>query len=131
MARKTSKNLTEVEQAIMDIIWDTPDCTVEHIREALEKAGRPLALPSIRTMASILEKKAYISRVQEGRKYIFQPLVTRETSQRSTLEEMLDRSFGGSPSQLAATLLSSEMVSEDDLAEVKRLLREKERELKK
>lgn len=131
MARKKAQNLTELEQILMNIIWDEPGCAVETIRERLETLGHPLALPSIRTMTGILEKKGYISREAEGRRHLFFPEVSREQAQQSTLRELLQKAFGGSPLSLAATLLNSDMVSKDDIDEVKKLLKEKEKSLKK
>ena len=63
MPRPASKQLTELELTIMRTLWARPggEGTVESIREALETAGRPLALPSIRTMLTILMKKGYVS----------------------------------------------------------------------
>ena len=53
---KKTPLLTGLELELMQIIWKNEDVSVEFLRQQLADSGRPLALPSIRTMLTILKK---------------------------------------------------------------------------
>jgi predicted transcriptional regulator len=129
MPRRKSKNLTVVELEIMQVVWDRGEVSVEDIQEALTKQGRELAPSSVRTMLSILGEKGYVSRKKAGRGYVYRARVSREKARRSIVAEIVQRAFDGSALGLVAALLDTRMVSKQDVEEVKRLLREREKEV--
>lgn len=107
---------------IMQIIWNEGETTVEVIRDQLEQKGRALALPSVRTMLSILQEKEYVTRRSEGRKHVYEPAVSQEKAQKSMLKEMLDSTFDGSALNLVAALVNSKLVKPRDIDKVKSML---------
>lgn len=96
MARARSQTLTRLEMEIMKILWQAPGATVEALQRELETAGRPLALPSIRTMLGILLDKGYLRREAEGRTFHYHATVSREEARGSILKEVVERAFDGS-----------------------------------
>jgi len=126
MARRKNRTLTELELEIMRIVWATEKATVGDLSEALEDAGRPLALPSIRTMLGILQKKGYVKRRRGGRGYSYRASVPAGQAKKRILKDLIDRAFDGSASNLVAALVSEGMVDADDLAKARRLIRDEE-----
>lgn len=126
MARPKSQTLTPLEIEIMKILWTEPEATVEAIRHELERNGRPLALPSIRTMLGILQKKGYVARQAAGRTFLYRARVSREEAQTSILKDVVDRAFEGSALGLVAALLRRNLVSKKELNQVKELLKKHE-----
>jgi len=126
MARRRNRTLTELELEIMRIVWAVEEATVGDLSEALEDAGRPLALPSIRTMLGILQKKGYVKRRRVGRGYIYRAAVPAGQAKKRILRDLIDRAFDGSASNLVAALVSEGMVGPDDLARARQLIRDKE-----
>lgn len=122
MARAKSQTLTPLEMEIMKILWKAPGATVEAVQRELEAAGRPLALPSIRTMLAILQNKDYLRREAEGRTFHYHPTVSGEEARGSILKEVVDRAFDGSALGLVAALLDRKLVSKKELRQVKDLL---------
>ena len=88
MARLKSGTLTDLELAIMQIVWNNREVMVEDIRQILEKEGRPLALPSIRTMLSILQGKGYVTRRKVGRGHAYKAIVPQEKAQENIIKEL-------------------------------------------
>jgi predicted transcriptional regulator len=129
MPRRKTKTLTEVELEIMSVVWDRGEVSVEDIQETLSKQRRELAPSSIRTMLSILAEKGYVSRKKAGRGYVYRAKVSQEKARRSIVSDMVERAFDGSALGLVAALLDTRMVSEQDVEEVKTLLREREKEV--
>jgi predicted transcriptional regulator len=128
MPRQKSRTLTDLELAIMQIVWNNGEVLVEDIRRNLEDQGRPLALPSIRTMLGILQDKGYVTRRKIGRGHAYKAVVPRDKAQKNIIKDLVDRAFHGSAMNLVAALLDTHMVSENDLARVKGLIRKYEQE---
>lgn len=122
MARSKSQTLTPLEMEIMKILWKAPGATVEELQRELDLTGRPLALPSIRTMLGILENKQYVGREAAGRAFQYSAMVSRAEAQRSILKEVVDRAFDGSALGLVAALIDRKLVSKKELKQVKELL---------
>ncbi len=128
MPRRKSRTLTDLELLIMQILWNHEETSVEEIRQDLEKQGRALALPSVRTMLSILQDKGYATRRKIGRGHAYRAIVPREKARKNILRDLVDRAFEGSAMNLVAALVDSSMVSEKDLTKVKALIRDYEKE---
>jgi len=131
MPRRRSRTLTDLELAIMLIVWERTAATVEEVRQALAARGHALALPSVRTMLTILETKKYVARAAEGRRHVFRARVTREDAQRSIVKDVVERAFQGSALDLVAALVDSRMVGKNDAAKVAALIRRAEQEERK
>ena len=128
MARPKSRALTDVELEIMRILWACGETTVPDLVQALAKAGRPLAQPSIRTMLAILQRKRYVSRrAAAGRGFAYRALVSEDETQKHFVQTVVERVFGGSPLALVSTLLRDNVISGKDLARVRRMIRDKEK----
>jgi predicted transcriptional regulator len=127
MRSKKKQPMTELELDIMRIVWKREEASVNEISEALEKAGRPLAPPSIRTMLTILQDKGYVKRRPDGRGHVYSAAVSADEGRRRILKDIILRAFDGSASGLVTTLVKGEMVSRKELAQVKDLIEKKER----
>ena len=131
MPRRKSRTLTELELEIMQVVWRKDEIAVEEIRTAIEETGKPLALPSIRKMLSILQEKGYVSRRAKGRGHLYRAVVSESQAHRGFLADLVERAFDGSATDLVAALLKSKMVSKREIKEVKRLIEEHEGGTKK
>ena len=114
MTRRKTRTLTGLEHAIMKTLWERGEATVEELRAALEAQGRPLALPSVRTMLSILLKKGYAARRKEGRGHVYRALVSERQAQRRLLRDVIERAFDGSARDLVAALIDTETIGRGD-----------------
>ncbi len=130
MARRESRTLTQLELEIMLTVWGEDEVTVNDISDRLSEAGHPLALPSIRTMLSILQDKGYVRRRKEGRAHIYSAVVSGEQARKRILRDIIERAFDGSASHLVTALVNAGMVSERELEEARRLIEERDKETK-
>lgn len=128
MARRKSRILTDVELEFMHVIWDCGEVTTEVVLDALRHKNRDLADGSVRKVLSILEAKGYVARRQEGRGFVYWATVPKDQANRGMVTDLLTRAFGGSAALMVAALVDSDSVSEADLAEIKRLIADRERE---
>ncbi|MEO7038971.1 MAG: BlaI/MecI/CopY family transcriptional regulator [Candidatus Elarobacter sp.] len=121
MARRRSVPLTEVEQRLMEIVWDLGTATVAHVHETIDAAERP-AYNTVQTMMKILERKGYVRHRTEGRAFVYVPIVDRDAAARTAVTHLMQRFFGGSPHALALNLIEGDHLTRNDLAELERTI---------
>lgn len=124
----TKKNhLASLQLAIMQILWDRDEATVAEVREALQNE-RPLAYTTIATMLTKMERNGQVKHRNEGRINIYRPAVKRDTVSRSMVSDLATRLFRGDVTAMVAHLLDGCEVTSEELAQLKALVRERERE---
>lgn len=120
MSRKKSLILTDHELRLMEVLWRSGSATVADVVDVLPPP--PLAYSTVLTTLRTLEQKGYITHKEDGRTYVYRPLVARDEAAKSAMRHLLDRFFGSSPGALAVTLLDDTRLSDDDIAKIKRML---------
>ena len=127
MARRASKHPTELELEILKVLWRDGQSTVRHVREELADF-RNLAHNSVMTMMAIMTKKGYLKRFRKGNRHIYTPRIAERKASSGMLGDIVDRVFDGSTMAAMVSLLETRDVDEAELAELRKLIRQKERE---
>lgn len=117
MGRKKSPTLTEAELRLMEIVWEQGEATVASVVEAVS-GSEPLAYSTVLTTMRILEQKGYLAHRQEGRAFVYQPVVGRGEARRSAVRHLLKSFFDGSPEMLVLNVIAEERL---DMGELERL----------
>ncbi|HLI95803.1 MAG TPA: BlaI/MecI/CopY family transcriptional regulator [Candidatus Baltobacteraceae bacterium] len=120
MARKKSPTLTEAELRLMEVLWRKRRATVAEVAEALPPP--PLAYNTVLTTMRILEQKGYVQHHEDGRAYVYEPVVERDDAAKSAVGYLLQRFFGNKSAALALRLVEEERPSDDELARLKALI---------
>jgi predicted transcriptional regulator len=121
MARKKSSTLTDVELRLMNVLWEQGPSTVSDVQKALPKRERA-AYTTVLTMLRILEEKGYLDHVQDGRAFVYRPLIGRDEAQRSSVSHLVGRLFDGSPGALVLNVLENEQLTPEELARLRELI---------
>jgi predicted transcriptional regulator len=124
--RRPTATLTPQELEIMKIVWNTGQATVREVYETLLDR-RKVAYTTVLTMMKILEAKGYLSKDREERAHVYRPARAEHTVVRSMVREFVDRVFNGSAQPLLLHLVKDRRLSERELEELTRLLKESER----
>jgi len=120
MARETPK-LTRFELEVMNILWRLGKAAVREIQEELPEGNRP-AYTTVQTIVRRLEEKGAVRRVRKiGNAFIFEPVVSRGSTIRRLLDELLHL-VDGSPKPLMAQLVETGNLTVEDLQEMEELL---------
>jgi predicted transcriptional regulator len=120
LPRKKSLILTDHELRLMDVLWQSMEATVAEVVEALPPP--PLAYSTVLTTLRTLEQKGYVAHEEDGRAFVYHPVVARDAAAKSAMRHLVDRFFGNSPGELAVALLDDARLSGADVAKIKRLL---------
>ena len=113
--------LTELQLAIMRVLWDRSEATVQEIWEALH-AERGLAQTTVATMLSRLERRGVVTRRAQSRQYHYRAAVTEREVQHSMVGELTERLFDGDVTALVQHLLTGEDVSPGDIAKIRDMI---------
>jgi BlaI family penicillinase repressor len=119
-------SLTDLQLAIMRVLWDRGEATVIEVQDRL-RPERDLAQTTIATLLSRLEKRAVIEHRLEGRQFVYRPLVSEQEVRRSMVSELTTLLFDGSSAALMSHLLHSREMEPGDLDRVKRMIADAER----
>jgi predicted transcriptional regulator len=123
-AKRLPKPLTAVELEMMNVIWRIGPCSVAQVVEQLS-AKRELAYTSVSTIVRILEQKGYVTSEKAGRGHLYSAAIAKNDYQAMSLKHLVNHVFEGTPSLLVRRLLDSNALTEEELAQIKSLLRKK------
>src|SRR4030095_8725082 len=124
---ETSHHLGDLQLAIMRVLWGRSEATVADVHEALEPE-RGLALTTIATMLTKMEKKGVVDHRAEGRRFIFRPLVSESQVRRSMVDDLTSQLFRGDVTALVNHLLSEHEIDARELAQLRKLISSREHE---
>ena len=112
--------LSKRERQVLDAIYARGEATAADVFEALADAA---SYNAVRSTLTILEQKGHLRKREEARKYVYRPAVAPEKARGSRLAELMKTLFAGSPTQLVSTLLDEERPSDEELAEIEKIVR--------
>lgn len=115
--------VSEAESVVMEVLWSRSPLGADDVVAALS-ARSDWAEPTIKTLLNRLLKKGAIQAERDGRRYLYSPVLTRESWVASQSEGVLERLFGGRVAPLVAHFSERGKLSQDDIDELKRLIGE-------
>ena len=114
--------LGDLQLAIIRVLWEAGEATVAAVHQTLLPA-RGLALTTIATMLKKMKQKGVVTHRSEGRQFIYSATIEEEDVHRSMVGDLVDRLFGGRPSELVSHLLQEGEIDPGDLDEITAMLR--------
>jgi BlaI family penicillinase repressor len=116
--------ISELEWALMRVCWERSPITAQEIIDALT-ARDDWHPKTVKTLLNRLVKKGALGFEKDGRVYLYHPLVAEKDCVSAESESFLERVFGGSLKPMLAHFVESRTLSPEEIAEIKRLLKEK------
>ena len=125
-SKKNPRNLSEVEQLVMDLVWAAGPVTAEAVREALE-ARHAMKDSTVRTVLRRLEEKGYVHHKVEGRTFLYRAAEERQNIAARAVRHIMDRFCGGSVEQLLVGMVENRVLGPGELERLARkIAQEKE-----
>lgn len=122
MPRKRSPQPTEVELAILRVLWDRGLSSVREVHEVLQ-GSRDTGYSTTLKMMQVMFDKGLLTRDESRRPQLYAPSVPEEQTQRQIVDDLIHKVFGGSARKLVLRAVQSEHVTADELAEIRRILK--------
>jgi len=109
----------------MHVVWELDGATVREVHERLNQR-RALAYTTVMTMMNILDEKGHLTRHKQGRAYRYEPVRPKSQVISGMVDDFVGKVFDGSARPLVLGLVKDRKLSEKDLEEIARLIKEVE-----
>jgi BlaI family penicillinase repressor len=115
---------TEVELELLRALWDMGSASVRELHEVVSRQ-RALGYTSVLKTLQIMTEKGLVERTEAGKAHIYHAAASQEETQNQLLRDLSERLFSGSAAQLAMHALSMQPASEEELQEIRKIIRQK------
>lgn len=116
------ERISDAEYAVMDVLWHESPLTAADVIDRTPPA-RKWSAQTVKTLLSRLVAKGVAGTQEDGRRYLYRPLIERDAYVASESRRLVDRLFGGKISPLVAHLAEREALTPEDIAEIEALLK--------
>ena len=113
--------LSKAEMEVVRIVWNLGEATVRQTQDAFPPQ-RDIDFTTVQTYLRRLEAKGYVKAALEGRTRVYAPRVKPQTVIRETLDDLVDRLFGGDTLPLVRHLIEDRGISDAELTELREML---------
>jgi len=112
---------SDLEMQILSVLWDRGASTAREVLEAMPD-GKRRAYTSILSVMQVMEKKGLLKHTNRGVAHVYSPAVSKKKIIRTFMPKVVNEVFGGRPSAMMQALLTETPVSDDELAQIHKLL---------
>jgi len=121
--KNSAQKISQAELRVMEVLWVDSPLPASDIANVLA-AQKNWNIKTIKTLLSRLVDKQALSTTKDGRRYLYMPLISRESYAARAARTLSDRLFGGRAAPLVAHLAEGGGLSDEDIAELEILLAE-------
>jgi BlaI family penicillinase repressor len=123
---KKTIRITEAEWEVMAVVWDRTPVAASTVMADLHHR-KQWTLATVRTLLRRLVNKGALRQESEGKRYLYTPLISMAECARRESESFLDRVLGRAPSEAILHLVKRAELCKEDIQELRRILRNKEK----
>lgn len=122
MKQKNNKP-TESELEILGILWDKKEATVRTVNEEISKT-KDVGYTTTLKLMQIMFEKGFVNRDESAKTHIYNPIVSREKTQKQFLSKIIDNLFAGSSTDLVLQALGNGNTSIEELDKIQIMIEE-------
>ena len=115
--------ITSAELNVMNVLWKQPGIGASEVHDLLG-GQKKWSTRTVKTLLSRLVEKGALGTTEDGRRYLYTPLISQDAYQGSAARQFVDRVFSGRAAPLVAHLADSRGLSAQDIEDLERLLGE-------
>ena len=121
---KNLPKISEAEWRVMKVFWQESPLTAKKVVERLSDQAE-WNPKTIRTLINRLVQKEALAYDQEGRSYLYYPVVEESACAHEESRSFLRRVYGGTLKPMLASFLEEEDLSAEEIEELKQMLDER------
>lgn len=124
MSKKQLNQLSRRERQIVDILYREGEAAVSDVLKAMPD---PPSYSTVRALLAVLEEKGQVRHRQQGRQYLYSPIVSRSKASRTALKHVVRTFFDDSVEDVVAALMSmkSTQISTEEYERLSRMIKDK------
>jgi len=112
---------TDAELIVLNALWQGGPSTVRQVHTVLSKT-KNLGYTTVLKTLQVMAEKGLVTRDCSERSHVYTPTRTEDQTQRSLVDDLMSRAFGGSAMKLIMQALSARPASREDLTQIRELL---------
>ncbi|MCP4783684.1 MAG: BlaI/MecI/CopY family transcriptional regulator [Fuerstiella sp.] len=125
MSRSERVPPTEAELAILRVLWSDGPSTVRAVHEALGGDARIRYTTTLKQL-QVMTEKGSVRRDESQRSHIYSTVLKEAETEKSLVKGFVDRVLQGSVHKMVVHALESDKVTDQEIAQIKRLLKQRE-----
>jgi predicted transcriptional regulator len=118
----STRPLTDLQQAILDVIWSRKAATAEEVRQRL-LPGRRLKDPTVRTLLRRLEARGFLTHRVEGKVFVYQAKVPARRVAARAVQHIIERFCAGSAEQFLAGMVDERVLTLEQIDRLSKRVR--------
>jgi predicted transcriptional regulator len=121
-AARVRPPLTDLENEVMQAVWDGGTCTVEAVHRIVS-GKRDLKETTTRTLMRRLEQKGYLKHESDGRAYIYRAVEPARSLAARAVRQIIDRFCLGSVEELVSGMVEAKVLNKGDIDALEKFVR--------
>lgn len=121
MTKRKLPPVSPAETEILRLVWQLGKATVQEVYDRLP-LGRNIANATVQTLLRRLEKKGYVKHHVRGKAHVFFPAVKKEAVIKRSVNDFVDRLFGGDPVPLIQHLAEHGRIRPQDIERLRQVI---------
>lgn len=121
MVKRTMRQPTGAELAILRVLWDRGPSSVREVNGVISKQ-RATGYTTTLKLMQIMAEKGLVVRDESRRTHIYRAKYRQETTQKRLVRDLLEKVFNGSTEKLVVRALSAKKVDADEVARIREVL---------
>ena len=113
--------ISQSELEVLNIIWNRSGLAASDLYETL-KPDTGWSLQTVKTLLARLTEKQAIRTERDGRRFLYYPLITRESYEAQATRGFVKRLFDGRAAPLIARLAENDDLTDADISEIEALI---------
>lgn len=119
VSNSKARPLTELQQSILNFLWESGPSTADQVREALMRK-HPLKDSSVRTLLRRLEERGYLRRKLEGKAHVYQAAVGARSVAARAVRQIIQRFCAGSAEQFLLGMVDEKVLTAEQIERLAR-----------
>jgi len=112
---------TQTELEILRVLWLRGPSSVREVQQTMSET-RITGYTTVLKLLQIMARKGLVARDERERTHVYRAALAQEHTQRQLVNDLLDRAFNGSATQLILQALAAKRTSPDEMDEIRRML---------
>ena len=117
------KRISQSELDVMDVLWTESPLGALEVATYLAES-KDWNIRTIKTLLARLVEKGALETQRDGRRYLYTPLITKDSYAAGATRRLSNRLFGGRAAPLVAHLAIGDGLSQADIAELEAIIAE-------
>lgn len=124
MTKRKRPAMSPAETEVLRLVWESRQATVQQVYDALP-ANRKITYVTVATLLRRLEEKGYLKHRVRGKAFVYTPAANKEDVIKRTINDLVQRLFGGNPVPLMQHLALHSEMSDEDIERLRDLAKKK------